>query len=85
MNAYSSAGVQPNNPNTPQSGNLTDNPDYKGIMNRLNILFKTEQEIDFWLQSTNARTSKPPMAYINECRFDVVSRIIGAIEYGIPS
>jgi hypothetical protein len=86
MNALNSnISVQPNNPNTPQSGNLVDNPDYKDIMNRLHILFKTEQEIDFWLQSTNARTSKPPIAYINGGRFDVVSRIVGAIEYGIPS
>jgi hypothetical protein len=54
-------------------------------MKRLKILFKTEQEIIFWLQSTNARTSKPPIAYINEGRFDVVSRIVGAIEHGIPS
>jgi hypothetical protein len=54
-------------------------------MKRLRILFKTEQEINLWLQSTNARTSKPPIAYINEGRFDVVSRIIGAMEYGIPS
>jgi hypothetical protein len=65
--------------------NLTDNHDYQDIMKRLRILFKTEQEIDLWLQSTNARTSKPPIAYINEGRFDVVSRIIGAMEYGIPS
>jgi hypothetical protein len=68
-----------------KSANFTENPDYQDIMNRLKIIFKTEQEIIFWLQSTNARTSKPPIAYINEGRFDVVSRIIGAIEYGIPS
>jgi hypothetical protein len=65
--------------------NLAETPDYQDIMKRLRILFKTEQEINLWLQSTNARTSKPPIAYINEGRFDVVSRIIGAMEYGIPS
>jgi hypothetical protein len=68
-----------------KSAKFTENPDYQDIMNRLKILFKTEQEIIFWLQSTNARSSKPPIAYINEGRFDVVSRIIGAIKYGIPS
>jgi hypothetical protein len=65
--------------------NVTETPDYQDIIKRLRILFKTEQEINLWLQSTNARTSKPPIAYINEGRFDVVSRIIGAMEYGIPS
>ena len=65
--------------------NLAETPDYQDIMKRLRILFNTEQEINLWLQSTNARTSKPPIAYINEGRFDVVSRIIGAMEYGIPS
>jgi hypothetical protein len=68
-----------------QNSNLAETPDYQDIMKRLRILFKTEQEINLWLQSTNARTSKPPIAYINEGRFDVVSRIIGAMEYGIPS
>jgi hypothetical protein len=71
--------------NTQASVNITETPDYQDIMKRLRILFKTEQEINLWLQSTNARTSKPPIAYINEGRFDVVSRIIGAMEYGIPS
>jgi hypothetical protein len=65
--------------------NLAENSEYQDIIKRLQVLFKTEEKIDAWLQSTNARTSKPPIAYINEGRFDVVSRIIGAIEYGIPS
>jgi hypothetical protein len=71
--------------NTQALVNITGTHDYQDIMKRLRILFKTEQEINLWLQSTNARTSKPPIAYINEGRFDVVSRIIGAMEYGIPS
>jgi hypothetical protein len=71
--------------NTQASVNITETHDYQDIMKRLRILFNTEQEINLWLQSTNARTSKPPIAYINEGRFDVVSRIIGAMEYGIPS
>jgi hypothetical protein len=72
------------NANSQTSANITETPDYQDIMKRLRILFDTEQEINLWLQSTNARTSKPPIAYINEGRFDVVSRIIGAMEYGIP-
>jgi hypothetical protein len=82
MNNLDSVGIQQNIQN---SANYSEHPDYQDIMKRLRILFKTEQEINLWLQSTNARTSKPPIAYINEGRFDVVSRIIGAMEYGIPS
>jgi hypothetical protein len=65
--------------------NLAENPEYQDIIKRLQVMFKTEEKIDAWLRSTNARTSKPPIAYINEGRFDVVSRIVGAIEYVIPS
>jgi Protein of unknown function (DUF2384) len=65
--------------------NLAENSEYQDIIKRLQVLFKTEEKIDAWLRSTNARTSKPPITYINEGRFDVVSRIVGAIEHGIPS
>jgi Protein of unknown function (DUF2384) len=64
---------------------LAENPEYQDIMKRLRILFKTEKKIDAWLGSPNARMNQPPLCYIKEGNFDVVSSVIAAIEYGIPS
>jgi hypothetical protein len=41
--------------NTQALVNITGTHDYQDIMKRLRILFKTEQEINLWLQSTNAQ------------------------------
>lgn len=65
--------------------NLDENPEYQDIIKRLHVLFKTEEKIDAWLRSPNARISQSPLTYINEGNFDVVSSVIAAIEHGIPS
>jgi Protein of unknown function (DUF2384) len=65
--------------------NLAENSEYQDIIKRLQVLFKTEEKIDAWLRSPNARISQPPLTYIKEGNFDIVISVIAAIEYGIPS
>jgi hypothetical protein len=65
--------------------NLAENAEYQDIIKRLQVLFKTEEKIDAWLRSPNVRISQPPLTYIKEGNFDIVSSVIAAIEYGIPS
>jgi hypothetical protein len=86
MNALNSnISVQPNALDAQTALNLAENPEYQDIMKRLWILFKTEKKINAWLGSPNARMNQPPLSYIKEGNFDVVSSVIAAIEYGIPS
>ncbi len=85
MNQNSNTDVRSNALDDQTALNLAENPEYQDIMKRLRILFKTEKKINAWLGSPNARMNQPPLIYIKEEKFDVVSSVIAAIEHGIPS
>jgi uncharacterized protein (DUF2384 family) len=66
---------------------LEQNPAYKyGVcITKLKDLFKTDQDVEEWLNSHESGLPKTPQQYLEEGKFEVVERLIGMIEYGIPS
>ena len=58
---------------------------YAACVTRLQCLFKTEQDVDEWLNSHESGLPKTPMQYMEEGKFETVERLIGMIEYGILS
>ncbi len=66
---------------------LEQNPacKYGVCITRLKDLFKTEQDVQDWLNSRESGLPKTPMQYLEEGKFEIVERLIGMIEHGIPS
>ncbi len=66
---------------------LEHSPAYKyGVcVTRLKDLFNTDQDVEEWLNSHESGLPQTPMQYLEEGKFEVVERLIGMIEYGIPS
>ena len=64
---------------------LEQNPAYKYCIARLKDLFKTDQDVEEWLNSHESGLPKTPMQYLEEGKFEIVERLIGMIEHGIPS
>jgi Protein of unknown function (DUF2384) len=66
--------------------NLTETPEYKyGVcLTRLRDLFKTEADVQEWLNSRESGFPKTPMQYMEDGDFDTVETLIGMIENGIP-
>ncbi len=58
---------------------------YGICITRLRDLFKTDQDVQDWLNSHESGLPKTPMQYLEEGKFEIVERLIGMIEYGIPS
>jgi hypothetical protein len=58
---------------------------YAACLTKLRDLFKTEQDVQDWLNSHESGLPKTPMQYMEEGKFEVVERLIGMIEHGIPS
>jgi Protein of unknown function (DUF2384) len=58
---------------------------YAACLTKLRDLFKTEQDVQAWLNSHESGLPKTPMQYMEEGKFEVVERLIGMIEHGIPS
>jgi Protein of unknown function (DUF2384) len=52
---------------------------------KLQDLFKTDKDVEEWLNSLESGLPKTPMQYMEEGKFEVVERLIGMIEHGIPS
>jgi Protein of unknown function (DUF2384) len=48
-------------------------------------IFKTELDAEEWLNSYESGLPKTPMEYLKEGRFDIVEKLLGMIESGIPS
>jgi hypothetical protein len=66
--------------------NATETPEYKyGVcLTRLRDLFKTEADVQEWLNSHESGFLKTPMQYMEDGDFDTVETLIGMIENGIP-
>jgi hypothetical protein len=66
--------------------NITETPEYKyGVcLTRLRDLFKTETDVQEWLNSRESGFPKTPMQYMEDGDFDTVETLIGMIENGIP-
>jgi hypothetical protein len=52
---------------------------------KLQNLFKTNKDVEEWLNSLESGLPKTPMQYMEEGKFEIVERLIGMIEHGIPS
>jgi Protein of unknown function (DUF2384) len=66
---------------------MKNTPEYKyaACVTRLQDLFKTEQDVEEWLNSYESGLPKTPMQYMEEGKFETVERLIGMIEHGILS
>lgn len=66
---------------------LEKDPAYKygACITRLKGLFKTDQDVEEWLNSHESGLPQTPLQYMEEGEFELVEGLIGMIEYGIPS
>jgi hypothetical protein len=66
---------------------LEQDPVYKyGVcITRLKDLFKTDQDVEEWLNSNESGLPQTPLQYLEEGEFELVEGLISMIEYGIPS
>jgi hypothetical protein len=58
---------------------------YGVCITRLKDLFKTDQDVEEWLNSHESGLPQTPLQHLEEGKFEVVEGLISMIEYGIPS